>query len=123
MASFSFTWAGLDELIGALEGNADRIPAQASAVARKSGLDIEARAKQTVPVDTGATKNSIGMDVDEVNGESVEVTVGPQTWYAPLLEAGTERMPPRPFMGSAFDAVEPGFVAAIAAIANPLAGP
>jgi len=119
----SFTRTGLDELIGALEGSATRIPAQASAVTRKSGLDIETRSKETVPVDTGATKNSIGMDVDEVPASSVEVTVGPQTWYAPLLEAGTERMPPRPFMGSAFDAVEPDFVEAMKAIANPLAGP
>lgn len=118
----SFTQSGMDALLAALEGTVARVPAQASAITRKAALDIEAHAKTTVPVDTGATKNSIGVDITEDEG-SIEVVVGPQTWYAPLLEAGTERMPPRPFMGGAFDEVEPGWSKAIAAAANPLAGP
>ncbi len=118
-----FTVIGMVELDAALRGSVVRIPEQTSAATRKSGLDIAARSQVTVPVDTGATKNSIDMDVLADGDGKVEVEVGPTTWYAPLLERGTERMPPRPFMGPAFDAVEDTYVAAIAAIANPLAGP
>jgi HK97 gp10 family phage protein len=116
MATFAYN--GMNELVAALAGNRERIPRQVSLVTRKAGLDIEAAAKVSVPVDTGATKNSIGMDVEESGGE-IEVTVGPATWYAPLLEAGTSSMPPRPFMGSAFDGVAPGWMKAVAQVAKP----
>lgn len=113
VSGIEVTVAGMDELLAGMERAAAAVPARMSLAVRKTGADIVATAQPLTPVDTGATVNSIGSDVVESDTE-VESTTGPQTWYAPLLENGTERMAPRPFMGPAFDAHEPEFVEAIA---------
>lgn len=92
---------------------------QASRAIRKAALDVEAHAKTSAQrlfrpppegVATGATANSIGVDMTG----PLTAVVGPTTHYSVYLEFGTRRMPtPRPFMGPALDAVEPGLVAAI----------
>ena len=56
--------------------------------------NVEKGGKEKVPVDTGATKNSITANrIDELAWE-----VGPTTEYAPALEFGTVKMRARPFM-------------------------
>lgn len=82
---------------------------------RKSALDVETGGKARVRVDTGATKNSIGVDLTVSDGV-IAATIGPTTHYAPYLEYGTSRMAPRPFMGPAADAVIPSLEAAIASV-------
>ena len=79
---------------------------------RKGAHDIIALAQEAVPVDTGATKNSIGADLTDT-GVEVSAVIGPTTSYAPYLEHGTWKMAPRPFMGPAADAVLPSVEAAI----------
>lgn len=88
----------------------ERARRQAAEATIKTLHDIEATAKTLVPVDTGATKNSIGVDVydDRIGGE-----VGPTTHYAPYLENGTARMAPRPFMDPAGRKHIPDWVRAI----------
>lgn len=89
---------------------------RAAVVVTKTAHDIEATAKQFVPVDTGATRNSIGVDLSDA-GRSADI--GPQTSYAEFLEFGTSRMAPRAFMGPALDRHTPDFIAALEAVADP----
>jgi HK97 gp10 family phage protein len=88
----------LDKLARDLTKAAAKLEAGLPAIIAKTALDIEADAKKTVAVDTGATKNSITADIDGLHAE-----IGPTTNYAPYLEYGTARMAPRPFMGPAAD--------------------
>jgi HK97 gp10 family phage protein len=89
-----------------------------SQVVRKVASDVEARAKQIVPVDTGATKNSIRAQT--VNELTSEVVVG--THYAAYLEFGTHKMPARPYLRPAVEAVRPAFEAAIGQAIEEAAG-
>jgi HK97 gp10 family phage protein len=93
-----------------------RVTRAASDVLDKSAHDIEATAKGLVPVDTGATKNSIG--VDRPVGPELVAVVGPTTEYAPHLEFGTVHMAPHAFMGPALDVHAPAFVEALETIAG-----
>lgn len=79
---------------------------RAGTAVTKAAYDVQAGAQLLVPVDTGATRNSIGVDFD-LDGASIAAVVGPTTNYAPYLEFGTARMAPRPFMAPAADAVLP----------------
>lgn len=90
-----------------------RAKERAPLVVRKAALDVVAHGKRFSPVDTGATKGSIGADITTEGGEVVAV-IGPTTHYAPYLEYGTSRAAPRPFMGPALDIVAPAFTEAIA---------
>lgn len=89
-----------------------------SLAVRKVAADVQARAQQVVPVDTGATKNSIrAKAVDELTSE---VVVG--THYAAYLEFGTHKMPARPYLRPAVEAVRPAFEAAIGQAIEEAAG-
>ena len=87
-------------------------------VVRKTAYDCEAAAKVNIvrmkAVDTGATLNSIGVDMET----PTRGVVGPTTSYAPYVNNGTYKMAPRPFMDEAVDAVEPGFYAALEKLAG-----
>lgn len=77
-----------------------------------AGYKVEARAKDLVPVDTGATKNSIATTV-EGGGMDALATIGPTTDYSIYLEFGTAVMPARPFLRPALDATKPEFERAV----------
>lgn len=96
-----------------------RVGAAAAGVVRKTAFDVVATAQQLVPVDTGATRASIGVDFEgDGRSASMAATVGPTTDYAPHLEYGTVNMAPRPFMGPALDRHTPVFVEALGQIAG-----
>lgn len=121
--SFTKALADLDELAVAFETAGPLLQGRVGVVTRKTALDIEAYSKGLVPVDTGATKNSIGSDITETgDGDNYAITAetGPQTDYAPLLETGTERMAPRPYMGPAFDRATPPWLVALELSVDPL---
>ncbi|HOG46295.1 MAG TPA: HK97 gp10 family phage protein [Anaerolineae bacterium] len=82
---------------------------RASAAVRKAGHDIKAKAKETVPVDTGNLKNSIQAMME---GDLTAI-VGTHVEYAPHVEYGTHKMTERPYLGPAAEAVRPSFVAAM----------
>ena len=84
---------------------------RADQVIDKTANDIANTAKQLVPVDTGATKASIGYD--RPLGADLVAIIGPTTEYAPHLEWGTARMAPRAFMGPSLDIHSPRFVKAM----------
>lgn len=81
-------------------------------IVEAAAFKVEARAKDLVPVDTGATKNSIATTIE---GDAAETTaqIGPTTEYAIYLEFGTYRMAPRPFLRPALAEVKPQFVEAV----------
>ena len=72
-----------------------QLESQFEAVIQIAARNIESRSKQLVPIDTGATMNSI-----EARPEGkMEWRIGPTTEYAPFLEFGTSRgMDARPYM-------------------------
>lgn len=76
---------------------------------------IENTARQYVPVKTGATRDSIGTDMES----ELSAAIGPTTPYAPELEYGTGKMAPRPFMGRSLDQHTPQIVAAFDTIGIP----
>lgn len=78
---------------------------RASALVRKTVLDVEARAKIAAPVDTGALRRSIQTAMDN----DLHGVVFVAAEYGIFLEFGTRRMSPRPFLGPAFDATAPEF--------------
>jgi HK97 gp10 family phage protein len=81
----------------------------------KTALDVEATAKQLAAVDTGAMRNSIGIDFEEL-----AATIGPTVNYAPYVEFGTSRQAPQPFMGPALDRHTAAFYLAMEQIASGL---
>lgn len=110
---------GANELVAEFAAAGQRIGQQAAAVVRKTAQDVIATAQTFVPVDTGATKNSIGVDYEgDGRSASMAAIVGPTTEYAPHLEDGTVHAAPQAFMGPALDRHIPGFVEALAQIAD-----
>ena len=85
------------------------LPAQVEAICEIAARNIELMSKDRVPVDTGATKNSIRVDTPR----PFQRRIGPTTDYAPHLEFGTNRMPARPYIVPAAEAERPRFRAAI----------
>lgn len=90
---------------------------KASLVVTKSGFDLEAAMKQHIvkmrAVDTGNMLNSVGTDIDLL---ALTAVVGPTASYAPYVNWGTYKMPPRPFAEAAADDVFPNFIAAVEAL-------
>ena len=76
---------------------------------KRAAYDVEARAKDVVPVDTGNLKNSIGTTME---GDLTAV-VGTAVEYAPYVEFGTYKMAARPYLGTAAEAVRPSLVEAM----------
>lgn len=91
-------------------------PIKASQAIRKTAFDIVATAQTFVPVDTGATKNSIhatSADARPLGAGSLVADIGPTTEYAPHLEFGTVNMAPHAFMGPAADRHTPDLAKAL----------
>lgn len=86
------------------------ITRKAQMVVRKSGLDAEAIMKDEVPVDTGAMKNSTGVDFAP---DSLSAEVGPTVNYAAPVAFGARGRAPDPFDLRTMQRVGPGFEAAM----------
>jgi HK97 gp10 family phage protein len=86
------------------------MPDRASAVVRKASFDVEGQAKNRVPVDTGALKNSISTEFE--NGGLTGI-IAPHTDYATFVEYGTKRMSAQPYMTPAAEAVAPAYIEAM----------
>lgn len=70
-------------------------------VVRHNGAEMQTKAMQNAPVDTGTLKRSIGLEMTD-GGLTAEVT--PAAEYAPYVELGTRFMEAEPFVKPAFDA-------------------
>lgn len=69
-------------------------------VVRHNGAEMQAKAMQNAPVDTGTLKRSIGLEMTD-GGLTAEVT--PAAEYAPYVELGTRFMEAQPYLKPAFD--------------------
>lgn len=100
----------------ALDMTGARTRDKAKDIVRKSAFAVERGAKLRAPVDTGALRNSINTTLfgTALTGTSpISAEVGPEANYGVFIERGTWKMAPQPFLGPAFDEVEPSFVAAL----------
>ncbi|MGK2948989.1 MAG: HK97-gp10 family putative phage morphogenesis protein [Acidimicrobiales bacterium] len=70
----------------------------------RTSLQVERRAKQGAPVDTGRLRSSVTHAVEKRGREIVGV-VGTNVVYAPYVELGTSRTQAKPFLRSALAAV------------------
>jgi HK97 gp10 family phage protein len=111
-----FDFGDINSLVVDLGDASWRVTRAASDVLDKTAHDIEATAKQLVPVDTGALKNSIG--VDRPLTDALVAEVGPTQEYGAHVEYGTVHMAPHAYMGPALDLYGPGFVDALAHVAG-----
>lgn len=115
--TISFDFSELQNLAGDLGAAGEKAIGLARQVVAKAAHDVEAHAKSNAAVDTGAMRNSIGVDMFG-NAVLSRATVGPTVNYAPFVENGTYRMPPQPFMGPAAATIEPAFLAAMGQIGD-----
>lgn len=69
-------------------------------VVRHNGAEMQTKAQQNAPVDTGTLKRSIGIEVTD-SGMTAEVE--PTAEYAPYVELGTRFMEAQPYLKPAFD--------------------
>ncbi|HLH22445.1 MAG TPA: HK97-gp10 family putative phage morphogenesis protein [Chloroflexota bacterium] len=131
--SSTLTYAGLQAFRDSLHDRADE-------VIRKAAFDVEARAKQAAPIDTGALRNSIYTRTRKESGygaarsaaqgangqarmlpeherpDDLAAVVAVGAEYGVYVELGTRRMGARPFLGPAAEAVRPAFVEAMKAL-------
>ena len=69
-------------------------------VVRHNGAEMQTKAQQNAPVDTGTLKRSIGLEITD-SGMSAEVE--PTAEYAPYIELGTRFVEAQPYLKPAFD--------------------
>ena len=69
-------------------------------VVRHNGAEMQAKAQQNAPVDTGTLKRSIGIEITD-GGMTAEVE--PTADDAPYVELGTRFMEAQPYLGPAFN--------------------
>jgi len=93
---------GLDALDASLD-------AELSKVVRLAAFKVETRAKDIVPVDTSALKNSIGVDIKQL-----EAVIGPTMEYGPHVEVGTIHQAAQPYMVPALESQRRPFISAVA---------
>ncbi len=93
---------------------------QLSQVVFIAARNIEKRSKEIVPVDTGATRNSIFVDPET---PSMQHTIGPTTEYAPFIEFGTRYWEGKPFMIPASEAERKSFEDALAQVFEKFGNP
>lgn len=119
MSSVYFDGAELHTLASDLLKGPKELGHLARAVVRKTAKDIEANAKQIVPVDLGNLKNSIGTSDLRAMGTGgvIGAEVIAASNYASYVEFGTSRQAPQAFMGPSLDRFSPAFEVAMAQIA------
>lgn len=89
---------GLEKLQKKLKQNVQM--ADVRKVVRHNGAEMQAKAQQNAPVDTGTLKRSIGIEITD-GGMTAEVE--PTADYAPYVELGTRFMEAQPYLGPAFN--------------------
>ena len=93
-----FDEAALTELFESPEGPSGKY-------LKRKGLQVQRRAKQFAPVDTGRLRASITEELARDDGGLVE-RIGSDVSYAAFQEFGTSKMAARPYLRPALDAVQ-----------------
>lgn len=84
---------GLDQLNAKLRKNMDLNVVKT--VVKKNGADLQKKAQRYAPVDTGALKRSIGLNIKD---GSLTAVVAPTTEYAEYVEYGIRFMESQPYV-------------------------
>lgn len=69
-------------------------------VVRHNGAEMQTKAQQNAPVDTGTLKRSIGL---EITASGMNAEVEPKAEYGPYVELGTRFMKAQPYLKPAFN--------------------
>ena len=96
--SDGFTVIGMEKLQKKLRKNVDLN--EVKKIVKTNGAEMQAEAQRIVPVDNGALKRSIGLEIKD-SGMTAEVE--PTAEYAPYVEFGTRFMNAQPYMKPAFE--------------------
>lgn len=91
-------------------------------VANQIGQLLVDRAREYVPVDTGATRDSIAYRI-ESSGDQIHIIIGAYTSYALFIELGTVHWSGQPFLRPAVDSVAQEIAARFAAAFQTASGP
>lgn len=91
-------------------------------VAGQIGQALVERARELVPVRTGATRDSITYRLEQQGG-AIHIIFGAYTPYAIFLELGTVKMEARPFLRPAVDAIAQTIADRFAAAFNVASAP
>lgn len=97
------------------EGAARRLKEEGEKGLLRLGIDVQNRARQKAPVDTGRLRASISHELGS-DGRGPYVDVGSNVEYAPHVEYGTSRMSAKPYL-------RPAIAEAVAAFAKGSAAP
>lgn len=89
---------GMEKLQRKLRQNVQM--ADVKKVVRHNGAEMQAKAQQNAPVDTGTLKRSIGLEITD-GGMSAEVE--PKADYGAYVELGTRKMEAQPYLKPAFE--------------------
>ena len=89
---------GIEKLQKKLKDNVDLSAVRT--VVQKNGADMQEKAQRNAPVDTGALKRSIALNMRDI-GMTAEVE--PTAEYAPYVEFGTRFMNAQPYLKPAFE--------------------
>lgn len=97
-----------------LEAASHRIGADTAKIIRDTATQIHRTARERVPVDTGALRDSITITVEgDGRSNAMSATIGTSSSYAAYVEYGTAFSRPQPFMAPALDAVRDKFQQAL----------
>ena len=102
----------LRALAAELRQRAAAIPAKVDETTRAFGDRAAAIVQSNAPVDTGAHRAGIGMDMLGL----AHVEVGASSEYAPYLEYGTYKMAARPHIIPGVESVVPAWITALEAL-------
>jgi len=91
------TISGNQAIASAIQAKIDQKRDQINEAIQGAGIDTEAMAKQSCPVDTGRLRASI-----KYTPGILSCTVGTNVNYGPYVEFGTRRMAARAFLYPAF---------------------
>lgn len=87
MAAFNLEFVGLTSLLVRLDDMENGLKDAVNEGIRDAALDVETKAKQNCPVNTGELRRSIETQIED--GDIITATIGTNKEYAPYVEYGT----------------------------------
>ncbi len=89
---------GLEDIQRKLKKNCDL--GDVKKVVRHHGSQLQTKAQECAPVDTGNLKKGIGISIED---GGMEARIAPSAEYAPYVEYGTRFMENQPYLRPAFN--------------------
>lgn len=107
----------LRKLAAEFDREAARVGRDVSREVRRTAKAVEAQAEANAPVDSGELRDSIDTKIFGTgNGRRITAVVRAGTDHGRLVEEGTSRQSPQPFMRQALSAHERGYLAGVSKV-------